>query len=525
MNLKNTGLDIGKSYGLDISNTTNLNIEDKSIAGFQDVTTNILDLNGWRQGGNVFGDGMLCLIDPTSDQIMYRSSQFGGISRSTNNGQFFTGISTGAGNGGAWVTPYMLDPNNSNILYTGRRQLWVTDFAGNAVAQQISTFPNTRDISAIDVSTVDSNVIIIAKEVNFADYSTIWNSPTIQVANILFRTEDRGNNWVDITPGGQIGQGINSKVTDILIHPERSNKIWITYNDYRDNTGAIKLVLVSDDGGVTWNNYSSGLPAIPVNSIAINNNRLEDEELYLGTDIGVYYRNRFMNLWECFDDSLPIVPVMQLKINPHLKILRISTYGRGLWQTPLNCPDGVAQYILPTSPLNHYVAGNIESTSDIISIQNVGYRAQKYVDLQPGFDTELGAVFSAEIYSCTAFEPGLVSNPVKRQAKEQQGEILSYVQVDDNKDYSPISEMKFEIYPSITKNNSLKGEFTFSNQATASLFIFNHSGILIRTITKKDTFEKGVSTKEINVSHLPSGIYYFVLRTNKAQITRKFIKP
>lgn len=511
-----TGLDIGKSYGLGISNTPNQNDEDKSIAGFQDVTTNILDDNGWRQGGSVFGDGMLCFIDPNNDQIMYRSAQFGRISRSTNNGQTFTGISTG-GNGGAWVTPYMLAPNNSNILYTGRRQLWRTDFGGTSQAIQISNFPNNRDISAIDISPADSNVIIVAKEINFADYSNIWGTSTLQVADVLFRTNDGGTNWIDITPSGQVGMGINAKITDILIHPERSNKIWITYSDYRDNTGTIKLVLVTDDGGTTWSNYSNGLFAIPVNSIAINPNRLEDEELYVGTDVGVFYKNRFMSSWDCFDDSLPIVPVTQLKVNPHLKVLRISTYGRGLWQTPLNCPTSVTEYTLPNSPIDHYIAKNITSTSDIGSTRNVGYRAQRSIELTSGFDTSLGAVFSAEIYSCDAFEAGIVDEQPDSKSTKNVPTVLPL-------QTRKAIETDFLIYPNITNDGIVKTKINIPQKSLVSLFVYNHNGILIRTITKKDALEKGISIKDVNVSNLPSGVYYFVLRTEKEQIARKFIK-
>jgi hypothetical protein len=54
------------------------------------------------------GDGMECAIDPTNSSIMYACYQSGGLGRSTNGGTSFTSIAPSTS--GAWVTPYMLNP-------------------------------------------------------------------------------------------------------------------------------------------------------------------------------------------------------------------------------------------------------------------------------------------------------------------------------------------------------------------------------------------------------------------------------
>ena len=84
---------------------------------------------------------------------------------------------------------------------------------------------------------------------------------------------------------------------------------------------------------------SGGLPNVPVNTIIHVNGSINDE-LYLGADIGVYYYdNTFESLapgnWTLFNTNLPNSRVTNLNIFYPNNKLRISTYGRGTWETPI----------------------------------------------------------------------------------------------------------------------------------------------------------------------------------------------
>ncbi|MEZ4851318.1 MAG: hypothetical protein R3B93_22420 [Bacteroidia bacterium] len=62
------------------------------------------------------------IIHPTPGKI-YGSWQYGGISRSIDGGQSFDysitdPIRSGAGERGAWTTPYQLHPTNPDSMYT-----------------------------------------------------------------------------------------------------------------------------------------------------------------------------------------------------------------------------------------------------------------------------------------------------------------------------------------------------------------------------------------------------------------------
>ena len=76
------------------------------------------------------------------------------------------------------------------------------------------------------------------------------------------------------------------------------------------------------------------MPSIGKNCI-VHQGRNTDNPLYLGTTLGVYYRDDSMAQWEPFDTNLPNVSVRDLEINLEDAKLIAATYGRGVWETPI----------------------------------------------------------------------------------------------------------------------------------------------------------------------------------------------
>lgn len=281
------------------------------IAGAQDNGSNILINDTWT---HIFGaDGMEALIDHTDGSIVYSTYQFGGILKYTGRGaggaQGIAGDLDGTGN---WITPYMLDPKDNNFLYAGYQDVWKYDNTEKDW-EQLSNFSSSSDITSLKIAPTNSNYIYTS-----TGFST-------------YRTLDGGTTWKNITSGLP-----SEYLTYIAVSEDDPLKIWATFSGYNSQA----KVYQSSDGGDSWSNLSEGLPNIPVNCIV--HQQFSDDQLYLGTDIGVYQKNDSGN-WEPWFDGLPNIRVNELEIHYESQKIVAATYGRGLWKADIiEAPNAIA---------------------------------------------------------------------------------------------------------------------------------------------------------------------------------------
>ncbi len=278
------------------------------MAGAQDNGCNHMVNNVWTH--TVGADGMECAIDPTNSDTLYSESQGGGMNKSTNGGANWHGIAPPNNGGGSWITPYMLDPNNSQTLYAGFVNLWKSLDAGTTW-DSISTFNYVGQITAFNIAPSNSNYIYVYRN------------------DTLYKTTDGGANWTNISAGSPVPW---LYMTSIAISNNDPNHVWITFSGYSQGY----KIYGTNDGGATWYNYSGNLPNIPVNCIIYQNNSYDG--LYIGTDIGIFYKDNNLANWQPFFNGLPNVIVDELEIHYPTNKIRAATYGRGIWESGLYVP-------------------------------------------------------------------------------------------------------------------------------------------------------------------------------------------
>lgn len=145
--------------------------------------------------------------------------------------------------------------------------------------------------------------------------------------------------WTNITPAICTTHQINT----IMVDPQNTARIWIGFGNISSGlVGAppasmVNRVYYSSNNGATWSDASKGLPALPVNKLVYRKGT--DDEMYAGTDVGVFKWNKAAAQWECFSNGLPPCTVMDMEINYCAGKLRICTFGRGIWETPLPSID------------------------------------------------------------------------------------------------------------------------------------------------------------------------------------------
>ncbi|MEI6749466.1 MAG: WD40/YVTN/BNR-like repeat-containing protein [Bacteroidales bacterium] len=329
-------------------------------------------------------DGMDAMIDHSNANIFYTTRYDGILEKTTDAGSTWSGIQP-AGSSGTWVTPLIMDPSNSSIIYGGYTNVYKSINGG-------STWTNmgASGSSAMAIGTS------ITSRVYAASGTSIW------------RSDNSGVSWTSIS-SGLPGIGI----TSIVVNPDASLNVFVTVGDYYDGL----KVYSSTTGGASWTNISGTLPNVVVNCIAFeDNNAAPDAAVYIGTDIGIYYRNATIGDWVPFMNGLPTVPVSDLVINKTSGLIRAATYGRGLWTSALYsaCPSG---YVLNTGndPSNpNYTGFQFYQASDYITSSrvitgglgtDVTYKSANYIKLETGFNAKENNMFKATLGPCQATAP------------------------------------------------------------------------------------------------------------------------
>lgn len=318
------------------------------MAGAQDNGCNYRDISGnWY---HVLGaDGMTVEIDPTNVNTIYYAWQNGGIQRSYNAGisrNYISGTILNQENG-AWVTPFLIDPNSSITLYAGFENIWKSTNRGTTWSK-ISNFSGSSTIRQLKVAPSNSSYIY-----------TCTND------NRIRRTTNGGTTWSFINTGLP-----TRAISDIEIHPQHPDSVWISFSGYFSNT----KVYVTGNGGQSWTNISTNMPNLPVNDLAWDT---LSEVMYAGTDVGVYYQERKVNAgWWPYNNGLPNVEVTELEIHRGAQKLRASTYGRGIWDIDL-IGKNIATSIHDANQSNNSIEIGPNPTFDEVTVSLNGSKVER----------------------------------------------------------------------------------------------------------------------------------------------------
>jgi photosystem II stability/assembly factor-like uncharacterized protein len=297
------GLDITQFYRFGISRKDTALI----IAGSQDNGTRVYDSGVWREATG--GDGMECDIDPLDDNTLYSSYVNGRLYRNSN--KFLGGGTITISNNipgrptGAWVTPYKLDEKTSGVIVAGYRDVYKSTDYGNNWIQISNSLTNNQLLRSIALGKQSANVIYAA------DYFAIY------------RTFDNGQNWERIFT-------TSIPITMMEVDFDNDSVLFITHSAYVSNIKVTKI-----DGTYQGQNQISSmtrnLPNIAINCLLLHKGR--KDAMYVGTDVGIYYRDNKTIDWIPFMDELPNVVVTEIKANHNQNLIYAATYGRGVWKS------------------------------------------------------------------------------------------------------------------------------------------------------------------------------------------------
>lgn len=301
--------------------------------GSQDNGTTVYTNGEWHEW--LGADGSDPVIDVNDEKIIYGCTQSAGSLYKSTNGGYEGGnvnVSNPQPNGGAFVTPMTITGDNTIILGAGDV---FKSADGMQSWDQLSNFGwgwnngsgTNRRITGLGVCYSNSDYIYA---------SETWT-------NNIRGTSNGGSSWQDISSGLP-----DEYITFIAVHPTKPEKVAVTISGY----SAGEKVVVSENGGSSWNNISGSLPNLPA-ICAIWDEK--DDGLYIGMEVGVYYKGNSMSDFVPYFNALPNVIVNELDIHHGLGKIRAATYGRGLWEAPLYGTSNISSNIITPIIARHTV--------------------------------------------------------------------------------------------------------------------------------------------------------------------------
>lgn len=444
--------------------TENLNISQYyKIATAKNSISNIVgglqDNGGFAFSDDVWkkyhgGDGMDCIISPNDPNLYYGFTQFGGSLNVTYDAGVTSGTTIASAPddevdapqdlGGNWVTP--LAVNNEGDIYAGYSKLYKLNINS---WEAVSSDEFGGDLDNIEISHSNIQVIYVSR------------------SNVLFKSINGGSSF------SQISFSFPSDITSIAVNHQHGETIYIS------NGGFDGKIYKSTDGGDNWSDMTLNLPSEPKLVIKHQNQSLVND-LYLGTSLGVYHINDNMSEWEAYDNNLPNVPIYDIEINPEEEMITVGSYGRGVWQSPIQVTR--SDFDISLLSINNSNSIHCDGVTPFITIFNNGLSSFDQIDINYTVDND---PYSHTVYGI--IEPGEI-----KEIELPNNNLVNF----GNHDLLVETIVLNDAY---SNNNSLISSFN-SNSSGEGLYINTFGDVnpdtwLVSTSSNTiDLWEKGLAT-------------------------------
>lgn len=348
----------------------------------------------------VGGDGTNGAIDYTDPQIYYGTIQNGEFLTRFDHG-VITDITVGkdchcldsVDYSGAFVFPFQINETLHTTLYAAKRRFYKSTNKGTTWTNYRLPGDTNVVVRCFAVAKTNGNVIYLLRDDNSA----------------LIRSQNGGAGPFTLLP-----LPANVNVSSITVSSNNEGHIYITS---LGNNAGIK-VFESFNYGNNWSPLSGDLPNVNVNCLAYAS--AANNGIYVGTDLGVYYRDDNLGHWIPFNNGLPVTHAKDFYINTTQQTLSVGTFGRGVWVSGLyaatECPGNLGVNVATLSGRKTYSAGYVlTSTTTLTGGANtkIQFTSGQDIKLLPGFFVPAQNSFIAQLAPCGGVIDGYKTAPIK----------------------------------------------------------------------------------------------------------------
>lgn len=212
------------------------------------------------------------------------------------------------------TSPIVLHPNASHELWAGTQRGIQRSTDHGRTWHIMSSFGDTT-MRRLVIPVHAPNVVLALGKASF------WDT------FVLKRSDDGGETFSTLPIPQSLLAGNGWRVMDVVTSLDATT-IVVAIGGRQTR----RKVIRSDDGGITWRDWSEGLEAPSAISLAIS--REPEPTVYVGTEHGVYARMLNASTWSLLGTGLPMGNCNVLSLCERNGLLRTAT-SRGVWELPI----------------------------------------------------------------------------------------------------------------------------------------------------------------------------------------------
>ncbi|HEY9177714.1 MAG TPA: T9SS type A sorting domain-containing protein [Flavipsychrobacter sp.] len=306
--------------GMEITQYYRIAVADKEnvvIGGAQDNSVLVIQPGDINFIGT--GDGTNAKYDEI-DTVLYATKQYGYMHRvDAVNGDVIISANIPNKPWGPWVTSFSINPHNNNHIIAGYQDIFYSQDKGDTWMSITGGPLGNANIARVEMTPANAGTI----------YAIVEDS------NAVFYTHS-------FTPGNAatfstLSPSQAGTISDIEVDVRDKDHFWLTYSGY----GGPQVLEYKNS---TWTTINGNLPDVPVLCIRQDTSNFT---LYIGTDVGVFFKEDAATQWEAFDKGMPKVNVTDIEIKYSTGEVYAATYGRGIWISPKQKDSVVSVPVIP----------------------------------------------------------------------------------------------------------------------------------------------------------------------------------
>lgn len=297
----------------------------------------------WRRVGG--GDGFDTEPDPTNDHGVYGMSQGGNLyyfDRKTGYRLDIRPTESEKKHRYNWNAGLAIDPFEPSVIYYGSQFVHKSTDRGRSweiISPDLTTNDPEKQKQAqsggltLDVTNAENHTTILCIAPSPVKKGVIWvgtDDGNVQV------TRDGGANW-ELVSASLTGTKTGRKKSSVpfgsrVPHVEASKfdaaSAFVVFEDHMRSNWTT-YVFVTHDYGKTWKSLAT--PQIDGFAHVIEQDHVDKDLLFLGTEFGLFVSFNGGNAWQKWTHGIPTVPVHDLAIHPRENDLIVGTHGRSIY--------------------------------------------------------------------------------------------------------------------------------------------------------------------------------------------------